>query len=398
MWSKGFAADETKAAFARATELAARSDDFSERFAALHGQWTSALVRGELRSARELASTFLREAEEEERVMEAGVAHRGLALICYCLGEFVEARNHCQRALDTCDPERDQEARERSGEDTWTFATWLLAFTSWQLGDVERARELIEAADRRATELGHGPSMAGPLLGKSYLAVLRGDAVGALTAAEALEAFSGKLGLALFGGWAKLFAAWAQGRLHDPSRGAAELRQALAALADQGARILAPFGLGLLAELEAETLGAERALSRIDEALTLAREIDHRSELAFLHRLRGDILLKRDPANSRPRRGSLSNRHRRREGAGRAQLRVCAPRFRSPSSINRPAAPPKPMPFSRPRSKASRRRRRCRRSLRRRRCSRRWRRRTRSRPQKRNASGGCICKRPTVRR
>jgi predicted ATPase len=76
MWSKGFAAEETKAAFARANDFAAKNSDFSERFAALHGEWTSALVRGELRSAQELASTFLWEAAEAERVMEAGVAHR----------------------------------------------------------------------------------------------------------------------------------------------------------------------------------------------------------------------------------------------------------------------------------------------------------------------------------
>src|ERR1700722_17119014 len=45
MWSKGFAAEETKTAFARAAELAARTDDFSERFAACHGQWTLEIVR-----------------------------------------------------------------------------------------------------------------------------------------------------------------------------------------------------------------------------------------------------------------------------------------------------------------------------------------------------------------
>src|SRR5262249_34844008 len=47
MWAKGFAAEETKAAFARAAELAAKSDNFSERFAAAHGQWSMAHVRGE---------------------------------------------------------------------------------------------------------------------------------------------------------------------------------------------------------------------------------------------------------------------------------------------------------------------------------------------------------------
>jgi class 3 adenylate cyclase/tetratricopeptide (TPR) repeat protein len=297
MWFRGFAAEEAKSAFARATDLAARTSDFSERFAALHGQWTSALVRGELTSARDLASAFLREAEEGGRVMEAGVAHRGLALICCNLGEFFEARNHCDRALEACDPERDQEARERSGEDTWTFATWLLAITTWKLGDVERARELLEAANRRATELGHGPTMASLLLGKTWLAILRGDVSAALTAAEDLEDLSRNHGMAQFGGWAKMIAGWARGRLHDPAGGAAELRQALAVLADQGARINTTLGHVLLAELEAETVGAERALSRIDDALTLADQIEQRGEFAFIHRLRGEIMLKRNPAD-----------------------------------------------------------------------------------------------------
>ena len=129
----------------------------------------------------------------------------------------------------------------------------------------------------------------------------------------------------------------------------------------------APFFYALLAELEAETLGAESALARIDEALALADQVDNRGYLPFMHRLRGEILLKRDPANPGARRGSLPDRHRRREAARRAQLSVCKRRLRSPNSTNRPAAPPKPTPSSRPRSKAFRRRPKCPRSPRRRR-------------------------------
>jgi predicted ATPase len=46
-----------------------------------------------------------------------------------------------------------------------------------------------------------------------------------------------------------------------------------------------------------EALGAESALARIDEALAIAQQTEVHCDLAFLHRLRGDILLKRDPAN-----------------------------------------------------------------------------------------------------
>jgi hypothetical protein len=99
MWAKGFSAEETRAAFSRATELAAKTDSFADRFAAAHFQWTLAFLRGELRSARDLELSFLKEAEETGRIVEAGVARRGLALACYHAADFLEARTHCERAL-----------------------------------------------------------------------------------------------------------------------------------------------------------------------------------------------------------------------------------------------------------------------------------------------------------
>ena len=56
---------------------------------------------------------------------------------------------------------------------------------------------------------------------------------------------------------------------------------------------------GLLAEIEARG-DAEGALARIDEALGLARETGVHWSGAFLHCLRGEILLKRDPASTAP--------------------------------------------------------------------------------------------------
>ena len=53
----------------------------------------------------------------------------------------------------------------------------------------------------------------------------------------------------------------------------------------------------MLAELEAETLGADSALTQIDEAFRLSEQVEHRCSLPFLHRLRGEILLKSDPAD-----------------------------------------------------------------------------------------------------
>jgi predicted ATPase len=66
-WSRGFAAEETKVAFTRASELSASTDNSDERFTTLYGRWVTSLQRGELDLAREVVETFLREAESAGR-------------------------------------------------------------------------------------------------------------------------------------------------------------------------------------------------------------------------------------------------------------------------------------------------------------------------------------------
>ena len=96
---------------------------------------------------------------------------------------------------------------------------------------------------------------------------------------------------------AELGAGWARGRLHDAAAGAEDLRRVLTDRVQQAARYNAWFYTGLLAQLEAETLGAKSALARIDEAMALARQVETRCNLPFLHLLRGKLLLEHDPSN-----------------------------------------------------------------------------------------------------
>jgi hypothetical protein len=105
--------------------------------------------------------------------------------------------------------------------------------------------------------------------------------------------------MTLFAAWGALQSAWASARLDGRETGATELRRALVSFTDQGNKLSVPFFRGLLAEIEAQD-DAEGALTRIDEALALAGETGERWSDAFLHRLRGEVLLKRDPANTAP--------------------------------------------------------------------------------------------------
>ena len=56
----------------------------------------------------------------------------------------------------------------------------------------------------------------------------------------------------------------------------------------------------MLAELEAAARGPDSALTLIDKGLMIAEETGGRFTEPYLHRLRGDTLLKRDPADPAP--------------------------------------------------------------------------------------------------
>ena len=300
-WSKGFAAEETKAAFARAAELAPGVDDADARFVAYYGLWLGSFARGELAMARKAAETFQYEAENETLITEAAVARCFLGFTCLLEGDFTQAQMILKQVLQAYVPERDREAQYRFTVDTRVRAAQYLAHTSWLLGGVDRARELIEEAVARADESGYVPNQVNVYFFKATLETLRDDAAAALRASEALVELSRERGIGMFLALGLLSSSWARARLDDWGTGLMmEFRRALAVYADEGNKVYVPFYQGLLAEIEAETEGAEGALARIDSVLDLAQETGEHWTDAFLHRIRGKILLKRDPTNTTP--------------------------------------------------------------------------------------------------
>jgi predicted ATPase len=93
---------------------------------------------------------------------------------------------------------------------------------------------------------------------------------------------------------------WARAQLGEREAGIAELLGGLTAYTEQGNKLYVPFLQGLLSELEAENQNQAGALIQIEEALTIANRTGEHWADSFLYRIRGEILLKRDPANLAP--------------------------------------------------------------------------------------------------
>jgi len=160
MWSKGFAAAETNAAYARVGELASLIGDSVERNVVRHAQWIASFIRGDLHLAREKVETFLREAETSGRATDAAAAHRSVGLACLFQGELALARLHLERALANHLPERDIDARRLFGTDTGVTATAFLALLARLMGEADYARRLINKAIREGDQTKHVATIA----------------------------------------------------------------------------------------------------------------------------------------------------------------------------------------------------------------------------------------------
>ena len=297
MWLKGFAADEMSAAYARASQFAGPADE-APRFVAYYGECLKSFMRGEHRQAYASAEAFLREAKAEGREMEAGVARRVLGFVSLQLGDLQAARKRLERALSDYVRERDRETLFRFGNDTQVSATNFLALTEWHLGEFEHARRLVDEAARRANELSHAAAKASALFFRTAIESRRGDALATRIAVELLLVLTEEHNLKTYTDLGRVFANWARGKLHDPEGGAVGLKEALASYLALGNRSGGPSFHGLLADLEAMRPDLDSALATIDAGLALAEETGEHYTDPHLHRLRGDFLLLRSPADS----------------------------------------------------------------------------------------------------
>ena len=99
-------------------------------------------------------------------------------------------------------------------------------------------------------------------------------------------------------GFAKFHLAWAAGRRNPQA--ITEMRAGLALEREIDFRLMQPLYGTLLAEVEADAGQPDAGLRTVDEQLVAIRQTGERWFEAEVHRARGEILLKRAPANTAP--------------------------------------------------------------------------------------------------
>jgi predicted ATPase len=103
---------------------------------------------------------------------------------------------------------------------------------------------------------------------------------------------------ALWAGWAVFLQGWAKWFDAAEESGLAEMRRGLAVNREQGFDWLLPSLEAVLAEAEASAGETDAGLRRLDDALAELERTEQRWHEAEMHRIRAEILLRRDPADT----------------------------------------------------------------------------------------------------
>ena len=297
--ARGFGAPETTEAFARARESAAGDKGALDRLAADYGLWVGSFIRGELSQMRACAKNFLSQVEARPDSPEAGIAHRICGVTHHCAGEYVEARDHLERAVDLFQPGRDDDLAFRFGLDEGVAAMACLALALWPLGEIESAVSLIARMLARMASLTHVTTLA---IGNSYaaqFAMLCGDLKRGKENALEFGRLAREHNLSQFLIIAMFLEGWARAE-NDLLGGLEDMRRSAEFLREQKVLFLDGLMKVALAEAEAQAGDPDRAVTTLDNALATCESAGLRQFEAELHRARGEILLKRNPANAAP--------------------------------------------------------------------------------------------------
>jgi hypothetical protein len=174
----------------------------------------------------------------------------------------------------------------------WAYMAQMLVC----LGEAEAAVRMSEDAINRAEALDDFGARAFALSYYLGTNAVRGRPDAMREPAEALHKLASEKATPLWELNARGYASWARGLLqHDPAAAADDFREIIAAKLERQELMAIYHWQGMLAELQNAAGAFDDALTSVAEGLEFAEQTGGHRMDSFLHRVRGDILVKRDP-------------------------------------------------------------------------------------------------------
>jgi class 3 adenylate cyclase/tetratricopeptide (TPR) repeat protein len=293
----GHSAPQTVAAWTRARQFAADINDPVELAPIYSGLFNACLTHGEIAPMWELADATMSAANRRpDSPVAAVVAHWTNGATCWFGGDYLNARAHLEQALATYGAEPDLEIFRTSTLDLPFVIMRFLALVLWPIGKIDRARRLAAEAVRSAGEK-RALSQANALV---HRAVFDGLCGGPLQQTETILA----LALArdhtmpLYVAAGTYLTGLAKWRAGDREAGLAEMRRGWTLLRENDCYLCEPFW-GMQVAVASSAAGqTDGGLEILHELIASTEQSGQHWLDAELHRVQGELLLRRDPTNA----------------------------------------------------------------------------------------------------
>jgi tetratricopeptide (TPR) repeat protein len=258
----------------------------------LRGLWEFHELRGDLKTALELAEELFRLAQSAGDAALRLIAHDVLGDTLYWLGEFTRSREHLERgiALYRFDEHRGL-AHQHAGYDPGVACLIFSAYALWYLGYPDRAVQRIEEAIALARELSQTFSMIMAVEFGAVVHHLRREASLAKACAESDITMSTEQANMFLLGHGLVEQGWAIGQEGQADEGVALIVRGMDVCRSSGSVLEFPHPWASLAETYREAGRIDEALQAVAEGLKQAQATLARFNEAELYRLKGELLL-----------------------------------------------------------------------------------------------------------
>jgi class 3 adenylate cyclase/tetratricopeptide (TPR) repeat protein len=292
MAAKGYVAPETEGAYLRAREILTELGEVARLDEVICGLYLISFHRATFKRCLELGREMLAKIGQKTGTAPLCVGHRMVAFGLGSMGEFEDADEHSEQAIEFFDRHAHVNLGPRYGHDIGVAAFAYAAITSWHRGRFARTEQYEARALALAESSNHTNSQAyARFFAGALPAVVRRDKAVLSAKVQALSTFASKhklpqwivYGNALNG--AVLIAA------DKPDEAIQEIRQAIEQCIALDTNAYRPMFLGLLAEAQIKTGLYDEALATLDHAIAFADSSAERWYTAELFRLKGIVLM-----------------------------------------------------------------------------------------------------------
>jgi predicted ATPase len=290
--TKGYSAPEFEGTITRARELCRQLGETPQLFPVMFKLCAYSLLRGEMKTAREIGEQMLhlaKTAQDPDLLLEAST---GLGSALFYLGELVPALEHFEKINEIYDPKQHSSHAFVYGQDPGVFALAWGARVLGYLGYLKQAVTKVEQALTLAQNLAHPFSLASAWHCAAEVHRQRGEAQASLECAERELELAREQGFPLWIALAQIYRGWALARLSQFEEALATIPKGIAGYRATGAEMAVPRFLVLLADAYGQAGQVDEGLRVSAEALAIMhRDGDRDSEATELHRIRGELLL-----------------------------------------------------------------------------------------------------------